>query len=64
MQELALSLLTALALIFVIEGFLYAVFPRQMQAAMARLQEITPEQLRSAGIIAMILGVLLVGLLR
>lgn len=58
------DLLTALALVLVIEGVIYALFPSTMQRMMAAVIELPPTVLRSGGLIAAILGVLAVWLIR
>ncbi len=58
------SLGTALALILVIEGLFYALFPDGMQRMMASMQTLSPASLRRAGLFALILGVGLVWLIR
>ena len=56
--------LAALGLVFVIEGAIYALFPRGMQQAMAQMQTLPPQALRIAGIVGMALGWLIVYLAR
>jgi len=58
------QVLTALALILVIEGAVYALFPEMMQRAMAIALELPPSSLRAGGLVAAITGVVLVWLLR
>ena len=58
------DLTTALALILVIEGILYALFPEGMKRVAARAMLVPPQALRAAGLFAACLGVLLVWLLR
>jgi uncharacterized protein len=55
---------TGLALVLVIEGVLYALFPEAMKRMTARAMEIPPQVLRAAGLLAATAGVLLVWLLR
>jgi uncharacterized protein YjeT (DUF2065 family) len=55
---------TALALVLVIEGILYAVFPDGMKRAAARSMQVPPQTLRIAGLVAACIGVALVWLLR
>ncbi len=55
---------TALALVLVIEGALYALFPDRMKRAMALLLGVPDGNLRTAGLIAVVLGVGIVWLLR
>jgi len=56
--------LTALALVLVIEGGLYALFPEGMRRMMAQLQEIPEGRLRTMGVIGAVIGVVAVWLLR
>ena len=56
--------LTALALVLVIEGMLYAVFPEGMRRAATRAALIPPSALRLAGLAAAGVGVVLVWLIR
>ena len=58
------SLGTALALVLVIEGVLYALFPDRMKRIAARAMLVPPQSLRIAGLVAALLGVVLVWLLR
>ena len=59
-----LDLLAALALVFVIEGALYALFPDAMKRLMAQVIPLPSSWLRSTGIVAACLGVLLLWLIR
>jgi hypothetical protein len=56
--------LTALALVLVIEGGLYALFPEGMRRMMAQMQEIPENRLRLMGMVGAVAGVLGVWLLR
>jgi len=56
--------LTALALVLVIEGGLYALFPQGMRRMMAQMQEIPESRLRTMGLIGAVIGVVAVWLLR
>jgi hypothetical protein len=56
--------LTALALVLVIEGGLYALFPEGMRRMMLQMQEIPENRLRMIGMIGAIVGVIGVWLLR
>ncbi|MEE8334083.1 MAG: DUF2065 domain-containing protein [Alphaproteobacteria bacterium] len=56
--------LTALALVLVIEGVVYALFPGAMQRMMVRLTETPTSMLRATGLASAALGVFLVWLLR
>lgn len=52
------DVLTALGLVLVIEGLLYALLPRKLRAMMQTLQKLSDDQLRIAGLAAMTVGVL------
>ena len=56
--------LTALALVLVIEGTIYALLPGMMKAALARLPEIPDTVLRTMGVIAVAVGVFAIYLIR
>ena len=56
--------LTALALVFVIEGLVLAVFPRAPLLVYQQLSQMPPERLRVIGICAAGLGLLGVWLIR
>ena len=58
------DLFTALALILVIEGVLYALFPEGMKRLIAVALDISPATLRRAGLVSAAVGVVLVWLLR
>jgi uncharacterized protein YjeT (DUF2065 family) len=55
---------TALALVLVIEGVLYALFPDGMKQLMVQMLSVPPATLRVAGLAAACLGVALVYLAR
>ena len=55
---------TAFALVLVIEGCLYALFPDGMKRAAVRAMALPPQVLRVAGLAAACLGVALVWLVR
>lgn len=54
----------ALALVLVIEGVLYALFPGFMLRMLAQVSSLSQQALRTAGLISAILGVVLVWLLK
>ncbi len=54
------DLVVAIALLFVIEGLLWAGFPERMKAAVRHLLEVPPAVLRQGGLVAMAAGVLIV----
>jgi len=58
------DLLTALALVLVIEGMLWALFPEAMKRAAERALVMDSGQLRYAGLVAAATGVVLVWLIR
>jgi len=58
------ELWTGLALVLVIEGCLYALFPEAMKRAAARAVAVPPQALRMAGLAAACAGVALVWLVR
>lgn len=58
------DLLTALALVLVIEGLLYAAFPDAARRALAVLLSQPASTVRVAGLAAAVVGVALVSLIR
>ncbi|WP_319413430.1 DUF2065 domain-containing protein [uncultured Cohaesibacter sp.] len=56
--------LAAVGLVFVIEGFLWAAMPRSMKRMMLEVATIPGSNLRIGGLVAMVLGVLLVWMVR
>ena len=58
------DLITALGLVLVIEGALYALFPEAMQRMMVQVLEMPPQVLRTAGLVAAVIGVGIVWLVR
>ena len=58
------DLVTAIGLVLVIEGALYALFPSAMQRLMRQALEAPPESLRLAGLVGAALGVVIVWLIR
>jgi len=58
------DLCTGLALVLVIEGILYALFPEGMKRVAARAMEVPPQILRAVGLLAAAIGVVIVWLLR
>lgn len=55
---------TGIALVLVIEGILYALFPDAMKRLAARTVSVPPQALRAAGLAAACVGVILVWLIR
>ncbi len=58
------DLLTAVALIILIEGAIVAAFPAAPRWLYARLSEMPPDQLRGAGLGAVVVGAFALWLLR
>jgi uncharacterized protein YjeT (DUF2065 family) len=58
------DLLTALGLVLVIEGLLYALVPAQLKAMMQTVQKLSDDQLRIGGVAAMATGVAAVWMVR
>ena len=58
------DLATALALVLVIEGILYALLPERMRRVAVRAATVPEQTLRSAGLAAACIGVMLGWLLR
>jgi uncharacterized protein len=58
------DLLTALALVLVLEGALWAISPDGMKRAAVVALSMANQQLRTGGLIAAVLGVFLVWLMR
>ena len=56
------AILTAIGLIFVIEGGLYALFPKAMRRSIKRVLALPAGRLRSIGMGAALVGLLLVWL--
>ena len=56
--------LTALALVFVLEGLVLALFPDRLRWLVERMSEVPPESLRAAGMVSAGIGVFFVWLLR
>ena len=58
------DLIAALGLVLVIEGSLYAAFPGGIKRMMVAAQQMPDQTLRSGGIAAVVVGVLVVWLVR
>ena len=56
------SLWTAFALVLVIEGLTYALFPGLLKRMMAEAQQVSDDRLRLGGVVAVAIGVGLVWL--
>ena len=64
MEDFPTAFLTAIGLVLVLEGLLYAAAPEAMRQAMKKILESDPALLRRAGAIAVAVGVFLVWLAR
>ena len=58
------DLLTALGLMFVLEGAMYALFPEGMRQMMARAIMLPPSQLRWMGLGLAVFGFVIIAVLR
>ena len=58
------ELFVALALVLVIEGLLYAAFPRQMRSLVERMTQSTDMALRQTGLFTAALGVALIWIIK
>ncbi len=58
------DLLTAIALVFVLEGLLLALLPHRLRWLLERMAEVPVEVLRTSGLVSAALGVFAVWLLR
>lgn len=58
------DLLTALALLLVIEGLLYAAFPDGMRRVLEQMMTVPAHMLRSGGLVAAVVGIGCLWLLR
>lgn len=58
------DLYAAIGLAIAIEGLLYALFPDGMKAAMAKVQDQPVNHLRAVGLVAAVVGVIIVWLVR
>ncbi|MCK5284596.1 MAG: DUF2065 domain-containing protein [Alphaproteobacteria bacterium] len=56
MDSFSSYILTAFALVFVIEGLIYAIFPEAMQRMIRMALEMTPDQLRTFGFFMALAG--------
>lgn len=55
-----IDLVTALALVLVIEGVIYALFPAAMKRMMAQIMQVPDSALRNVGLLALLIGVAVV----
>ena len=58
------AIFTALGLVLVIEGLLYALVPGQLRRMLTAMERISDDQLRLGGIAAIAVGVLVVFVVR
>ena len=58
------ELLTAIGLVFVIEGLIYALAPGGMKQLMELMRDMPDETLRNTGLVAVAIGVALVWIAR
>ncbi len=56
--------ITAIGMVFVIEGLLYVIAPYRLKSMMAMMEKIPPETLRNLGVFAVALGVFIVWVAR
>nr|WP_321525052.1 DUF2065 domain-containing protein [uncultured Cohaesibacter sp.] len=56
--------IAAVGLVFVIEGFLWAAMPSSMKRMMLEVATVPGTSLRIGGVVAMVIGVLIVWLIR
>ncbi len=61
---MASDLITALALVLVIEGAMYALFPDAMKRVVTSIADMPAAKLRNVGLIAASVGVAIVWLIR
>ncbi len=59
-----IEFLTAIGLMFVLEGAMYALFPEGMKEITARISAMPPSQLRVLGIMLALFGFVIVAVLR
>ena len=58
------ELITAIGLVFVIEGLAYALMPGGMKQMMALMQDMPEDSLRNTGMVAIAVGVAIVWMAR
>jgi uncharacterized protein len=61
---MASTILNALGLVLVIEGLTYVLVPRQLKRMLVHLQEMSEDQLRVMGTVALAIGVAVVWIAR
>lgn len=63
-MDFTLYILTAIALVFVIEGLFYLLFPGAMRKYMAAALSFSDKKFRTMGMIGIAIGLVILGLLR
>ncbi len=58
------AIFTALGLVLVIEGLLYALVPGQLRRMLTAMEQLSDDQLRLGGVAAIAIGVLVVFVVR
>lgn len=64
MNEFFIALITAVGLVLVLEGSIYALFPDGMKRMMSQMSYVPPEVLRRAGLVAAVIGAVIVWFVR
>jgi len=58
------DLIVAIGLVFVIEGLLYATFPNAMRKMVEEMTQLPNSSLRTAGLVAAVIGIAIVWIVR
>ncbi len=64
MSEFWIAVFTALGMILVIEGLIYALFPNGMKRLIISMLDMPSGSLRLGGLVALVIGVVVVWLVR
>tara|TARA_B100000686_G_C16031653_1_gene590968 strand:- start:312 stop:506 length:195 start_codon:yes stop_codon:yes gene_type:complete len=64
MSDFSLALITAIGLVFVIEGVIYSLFPNAMKRMMTVALSLPTSRLRSMGLVMALFGFVIVWLVR
>ncbi|RED54207.1 DUF2065 domain-containing protein [Aestuariispira insulae] len=64
MNEFFIALITAVGLVLVLEGAIYALFPDGMKRMMSQMSYVPPDVLRRAGLVAAVIGAAIVWFVR
>ncbi|MBI05851.1 MAG: ubiquitin-binding protein [Rhodospirillaceae bacterium] len=64
MSDFSLALITAIGLVFVIEGVIYSLFPNAMKRMMTIALSLPTSRLRSMGLVMALFGFVIVWLVR